>query len=456
MTYLQGLLVYFPAILVGFFLVHLIWPQRDLMGLLLTFFLGIGAGLGLTSFLYFIVLLLAPSGTFFISLQLAVLVVLLLLILYRERNTKWSFSFQLTRPQLFLFLAFCIFLLITLASFINFSVRRDQGAFDAWMIYNRAARFIYRDTTHWQATLSPELYWGFHPDYPLMISLNVAWAWNILGSENIRAPLMQSGFFLFACIGLLFTGLARTKSIGQASIAAILLMSVSGFVRSGSGQTADVPLIFFLLAGIILLYLATQQNDATSLYILAGFMTGLAGWAKNEGLLAGVVTLVVLFLYSLNQKKLLPFLQFIVGFFLPSVIVLYFKIALAPPSDLFVGSLSDNLAKVVDPQRYFLIFKAILDQILHFGDWPFSIILSLLVYGLVFGFKVTEYSRDAIRIIMAIIGLQLLGYIGVYLITPHDLAWHLGTSFSRTIMQVFPPLLFLFFCAIPEPEKLFP
>ena len=191
------------------------------------------------------------------------------------------------------------------------------------MIYNRAARFIFRDPANWQATLSPDLYWGFHADYPLLVSTNVTWAWASLGAENIRVPLVQSGLFLFACIGLLFTALAQVKGIGQAGLAAIILMSISGFVRSGSGQTADVPLMFYMLASISSLYLwsvgACSHNSdgkpshpkssrSKGLLLISGFMAGLAGWTKNEGLLFIAVSIVILF-FVFAQDKILAIIH---------------------------------------------------------------------------------------------------------------------------------------------------
>ena len=451
---LQSVLVYLPALLSGFLLVHLAWPERDLFSFFLKLFLGLGAGLGLDSLFYFIVLLLAPGKIPFFIIQILVLIVLIVMVFLRERNQTWNLKFQSSRCPPLLFPLFLAALLLTFASFVNFSIRRDQGAFDAWMIYNRAARFIFRDAAHWRATLSPDLYWGFHADYPLLVPLNVAWAWEAIGSESIRTPLIQSGLFLFGAIGLLFAALARIKSPAQGSLAAIILMSVSGFIRSGSGQTADVPLAFYLLASNVLLYLAVRQDDKI-LLALSGLMLGLAGWTKNEGLLAVAIGVGVLLIFSIKQKSLKQFAYYLIGLAFPVLVIACFKLFLAPPGDLFAGSLSDYFARMTDPSRYLLILKAVWNEILSFGGWPFSLLACLVVYGLLAGFKVSNESARGFRLLLTLAGLQLLGYVFVYLITPHDLAWQLATSFDRTIMQVFPSLLFLFFCCLPKPEELF-
>lgn len=451
------MLIYLPALVIGFLLVHLIWPERSLLIFLFKTILGVGTGLGLTSLLYFIVLVIDPIGFPFLTMQIAILLVLLFVTIRRER-----FIFQIPRitlPKLTFtkYVLPCLFLLvllITIVSFINFSIRRDQGGFDAWMIYNRAARFIYRDTANWRATVSPELYSGSHADYPLLLPSNVAWAWASLGAENVRVPLVQSGLYLFGSIGLLFIGVAQVKSFGQASLGTIILMSLSGFIRDGSSQTADIPLAFYILASIVLLYLAIQRNNK-SLFALSGFMAGLAGWVKNEGLLLIVISLAVLFFFCVKQKSMPSFLQFATGLLFPALVIAYFKIALAPPSDLFVGDLSKNLAKVIDPTRYYLILKFLFNEILYYGEWPFSLPLSLLVYGFVFGFHFPKDYRKAFGVVIAIIGMQLAGYMGIYLITPYDLKWHLSTSLGRTTLQVFPSLLFLLFASIKDFGNLF-
>jgi hypothetical protein len=493
MIIIQSVLIYVPAVAVGFLLVHLMWPERSLFALLFKFFLGIGTGLGLTSLLYFIILLVTPVRFPFLILQLVTLLVLLFITIRRERFTPHHPSSILHSPRTThyaLLLSLLLSLLITTTSFINFSIRRDQGAFDAWMIYNRAARFIFRDPANWQATLSPNLSWGFHADYPLLVSANVAWAWASLGAENIRVPLVQSGLFFFACIGILFTALAQIRGVGQASLAAIILMSISGFVRSGSGQTADVPLAFFMLASVAAMSLRGRspkqspitEDDQTSsfdyaqdenvraersrsvspgkaafsssdiLLILSGFMAGLAGWTKNEGLLFIAVSVFVLFIKFLREKSPYQFLYYLLGLAFPALVILYFKF-LAPAGDLFSGSLTDNLARISDPSRYLLILKSLGSELLSFGGWLLPLLPLIILLFLVFGSKPEVEMKQTFRALSIILALQLLGYLAIYLITPHDLAWQLDTAFDRNILQIFPSFIFLFFASIRDFES---
>jgi cytochrome c oxidase subunit IV len=46
-----------------------------------------------------------------------------------------------------------------------------------------------------------------------------------------------------------------------------------------------------------------------------------------------------------------------------------------------------------------------------------------------------------------------LVYCGVYIVTPSDLAWHLGTSLSRLYAQLWPAFLVLVFLALRTAEE---
>jgi hypothetical protein len=44
----------------------------------------------------------------------------------------------------------------------------------------------------------------------------------------------------------------------------------------------------------------------------------------------------------------------------------------------------------------------------------------------------------------------------VYLITPHDLEWHIMTSLNRLLLQLWPAIIFIIFIAARTPEMVFP
>lgn len=450
-----SLLIFLLPALIGSFLIHLLWPERSGLALLLKVSLGVGAGLGLSSFLFFLSLLIAPGKINMLVVQTILLIALALAVIVRERGKKWPALKWPALSSLQWGLVGAVFLALIFAglTFFNIYNARTQGAFDAWGIWNRAARFIYRDPENWRATTSASLYYLAHADYPLLVPLNVTWGWEILGSETPRLPMMQGLFFLLACVGVLFASVSLTKSLGQASLASLILMGTPMFLLTGAGQLSDVPVAYFMLStcALIFLYFKSRQS---SLLVLAGFMAGLGGWSKNEGLLLIAGSLAVLVVLTFNDKWK-PLLWYIAGLTLPLVVILYFKIALVQPSELLAGGNNDRLAKILDLSRYWIILKHLGQEFLLFGNWPFSILIGLIVYAFVMNAGFPFNSMRGFYAVAAIIALQLLGYCAIFVITPYDLEWHIRTSLGRLALHVFPAGVFLLFSSITEPEKVF-
>jgi hypothetical protein len=454
---LAGVFVFLIPALIGGLAAHLLWPDRKGPALLLKLSLGVGAGLGISSILYFFILSFAPGAISMGPIQVVLLAVLSLLIFLRERKEKWQLAWPrlptLSRLQSIFLIAVIAALIFSSLTFVNRTEARPQGAFDAWSIWNRAARFIYRDPENWRATLSPELYWGTHPDYPLLVPLNVAWGWETLGTETPRIPMLQSGFFFIACIGLMFAAVGLARSTVQASLAALALMGAPVFLSAAPGLISDVPVTFFIFAASVLMYFYFVYRKP-ALLMLAGFMAGLAAWTKNEGLLFVAASTFALLLVS--RKNILRDLPpYFAGLALPIAVVLYFKIALAPPGDLFTDGAAQMAARLSDPARYWVLLKALLMQLPSFGSWPAGILIPLAVYALILRFDLPSQPPEGLRVVLAVLLFQFLGYCLIYVMSPHDLAWHLATSLTRILLQIYPTAIFLFFCAVPEPERYF-
>jgi hypothetical protein len=256
----------------------------------------------------------------------------------------------------------------------------------------------------------------------------------------------MSGLFIFASIGLLFSSLLKIKGVNFALMASIVLMSTPGFVRSGSGQTADVPFSFFMLATMILLLLAGGSTKPNGLTSMAGLTAGFAGWTKNEGQLLIVVSLFALLLDAFHKKSFLRIKFYIAGMLLPGIAIFILKL-MSPKGDLFPSSIGQIYSQILDPFRYATILKSLLSGMFFLGEWPVPILLVLLVFVVLSGFK-----KPASIVLPLILALQLIGYLGVYLITPHDLDWQLGTAFDRNLLQLFPSFLFLLFAYTESPN----
>ncbi len=203
---LLSILVFLPSVLSGILIIHLLWPERGWKVIWVKVFLGIGLGLGQASLLDFIYMLLFSKENGFFFFQLALFVCLLIVVVLRERKHLQLTPprIQLSRLQIILFAGLLIVMILSALSAVNVWAREPHGAWDAWMMYNRAARFIYRDQPGWLGSFSRQMDPIFHADYPLQLGMDIAWAWQAVNQETQRVPIVLSGT-LYACL----RGIAR-------------------------------------------------------------------------------------------------------------------------------------------------------------------------------------------------------------------------------------------------------
>jgi 4-amino-4-deoxy-L-arabinose transferase-like glycosyltransferase len=454
---LQSILVYMPALLAGFGLMHLFWESRgNLWSFLLKMFLGAGLGLGITSCFYFYRLAIFPGQGGFLAVELGLCVLILVALIFSRRLTLDQ-PIQFHRPS-WMKIMFTIVALLAILWALSFSVTYARivphGDYDAQAIWNLRARFIYRLGDAWQNSFSHDINRDFHMDYPLLVPMNVVGGWATLGSEVQRTPAVQSMLFFYGLAGVLFCLIAYLNSSIQAALALIVLLATPLMLLITGFQSADIAVAYYFLSTFILLILAFHEENPHLLF-LAGVMAALSAWTKNEGLpflmLAGLSAW-----WCLRKKESrLKIRFFILGLLLPLATVFLFKI-LIPSSranDLIVGNeAAEILTKLFEPSRFLVILNRLTSELAQLGDWPFSILLILVAYGLIMG--VTQRNWVDRRLFMLPLW-QFVVYIVIYLITPQDLEWQLNYSMERLLLHIFPMALLVFFMLVRAPEEVF-
>jgi hypothetical protein len=452
MTWLS-ILAFLPSVLTGILAVHLLWSARGWKAVWVKVFLGIGLGLGQASLLDFMYMLLFSNESGFLFVQLALFAGLLVTFILLERqHLRFSLPrIHFNRLQAILLAGLAVVTVLSVLSASNIWLREPHGAWDAWMMFNRTARFIYRDQAGWLGSFSRQIDPFFHADYPLQLGMNVAWVWQALGQETQRTPIVLSGLYMLACAGLLGASLNLTKSLGQASVSLLLLLGSSLIGNEGASQKADLPLAYYFLSTSVLIYLYVYFKKP-GLLVLAGFMAGLAAWTKNEGSLFVLVTLLALFIAFFRQHPWRVLGWYVFGLAFPLAIVLYFKEFLAPPSDVMSGGIAHSIQQALDWSRHVMILKSAGADLLSFGGWGIGFIPILLVYALIFKLAPSSGLRPAYFAIGLILVMQAIGYYGIYLVTPYDLQWHIDFSIGRLVLQLYIPFLFLFFTIVTDVE----
>jgi hypothetical protein len=98
------------------------------------------------------------------------------------------------------------------------------------------------------------------------------------------------------------------------------------------------------------------------------------------------------------------------------------------------------LNRIVDPARYLEVGSAVGREAI------FQLHLPMLAGYLLFsGVSIRNGERGAVLRLWASLSLIFAAYFFVYVVTSKPLAWHLGTSLSRLMTQLYPSLLFSFF-----------
>jgi hypothetical protein len=463
---IQPLLSLLPPALVGFFFLLCLWPlQRPtLSNLFIKSSLAIGLGLGISSCLVFVSLLLLGS----LRREIFLIEMLLLAVLagaalrgVKARKgglcaERAAISVRVLAIQKTLAVGFSIALTLSIFLFTVSSVQKPHGSYDAWSIWNQRARFFFMADGQWRDAFSELL---LHPDYPLLIPASVARGWLWMGNETVAVPVLLALFFTLGTVGLIVSSLSILRSKSQGLLAGLVLLGTPFFINHGASQTADVPLGFFILSSFVLL----SFNDASldgypPLVILAGTAAGLSAWTKNEGLLVFLSILLSSFVIALQLKgwrlSLKQVCFFLMGGLPLLVTIIYFKTQMAPPNDLLgAQSIQIVLQRLTQFPRYLMALKHFLIEVWQFGDWPVSFPVLLAFYILLMGVSSNRGREPHVGTALLTLSLVVIGWFFVYVMSSPDLVIHLNHSLNRLFLQLWPSSIFVFFLIVRTPER---
>jgi hypothetical protein len=429
--------------------------------LLLRGCLAAGVGLGVTSYgFYFWLVFFGPSRQAYVLTETALLASLAAASWWAGRRRRpvaapppGAEPPAVVRIRRVVRLALLAVLALAVLNFVFLAVKSPYGDADARAIWNTRARFFFRAGDHWADAFSP---FTDHPDYPLLLPASVARGWLYMGEETNLVPVLVGFGFTFATVGLLVAAVAVLRGASQGFLAGLALLSTAYLIEQGTAQYADVPLGFFFLATMVLLGLHDRfPETGAGLLTLAGLTAGLAAWTKNEGLLflaAVPAARLACTVPRLGWKAFGRQMAFFCLGLLPAVLTLaYFKAHHAPANDLIAGQDHEAVVgRLLDVSRYLLIGRAFGLILLDVVGVPFAL---LVVYFFLMGRARRQPVRVGVLPSLLVLVLMLGGYFGVYVITPKDLEWHLGTSLDRLLLQLWPLALFTFFLAAAAPEE---
>ena len=435
--------------------------RSSLPGTLLRLALTLGIGLGLSSVLLFLWRTIgAQPGRYFIVTELGLATVTLAISSYRVRKSKITIIKDIPTIQedgfttAALTVALALGAMVAIGSVAFLNAIQPHGGWDAWSTWTIRAQFM--DGPNWRAALALR---NYNPGYPLLLPASISRLWQYTGtSYSCLSSMIIAAVFAGATVLLLCTSLSVLRSRGQGLLAGILLLGTPLFVTQTAAQYADIPFGFCVLATLVLESLFNVCNAPLGLLSIAGVTCGLAWWTKTEGVFFVLAMLIGRFAFpsvqfdSRNVRRQTLF--FLIGLIPVMLVLLVFRITVGGSNEMLNGGIHGSIARLGSPSRYLQTGSAFVRAVLPegFGSWVIDVIPILAFYGLLVGRAQNRNRSLSVPPSLTLV-IILAAYFGTYILTPYPLAWHLETSLSRLLLQLWPSMLFALFLWLGTPAE---
>ncbi len=432
--------------------------ERSLAASTLRLALSMPIALGLGSITYYLWLLTigSPGRTFIVAetISLTLLALALAVLLHARRPTtpdppnSLRRAITQTSPPL-VAAAILLTALAILALVVEYRAE-PHGQWDASSIWNLRARFLFRGGNNFTDAFNPQISWS-HPDYPLLLPAAVARSWLYLGRESQLAPAAISIASTLTIVALLASAVAILRDSTLGLLAALALLATDPLIRLGPAQYADIPLAALMLAATITACLALDSpTSPRGPFLLTGLLTGLACWTKNEGLLFTGCLSALLLIRACKTPRNPRIAFFFAGLLPAALLVTHFKYRFAPPNDVFnAASPADILHRLLDPHRHTHVAARFASNIITFGKGlPFILLAAAFLLG-----RRPKAEPSPAWLPATLAAAMTIAYYIVYVITPHDVDWHISRSATRLLLQIYPLALLAGFLTVKSPAE---
>jgi hypothetical protein len=310
-----------------------------------------------------------------------------------------------------------------IAGHASFVVLAPPGEWDFWAIWGLKGKVFHGAAAiDWEWLQRPANAFA-HPDYPLLLPLAYDFIAAIPGSWSERELGLL--FTAFAASILLYAAAHLREAGASSAIAALFALALAGPVLSLPVGLADLPLLCF--AGIALLELRRAGEGEHGLAIAAASLA-LAALTKNEG-----IALIVAVAAGIAAAGRWRLLRAVAPAAMAAAAWLAIRSFYGLTTDLFASGVSTRLASTVAAPAETL--RALGGNLPRYPLFWLALVLAIGCGGL------ARMRRE--RLLLVAIGVQLLFYLGAYVVTPHDVIWHVATSWPRLAAHLMIPLAFV-------------
>jgi hypothetical protein len=300
----------------------------------------------------------------------------------------------------------------------------------------RSIWFFHAKAVYFDHGLHPGPFWQnraydwSQKDYPELVPMLAARFASFAGGWNEFAP--KGALVVMAASG--FAGLlAICGSLAEFAVLAVGAVALLGYTLWNGYMDGWLAGHACVAVGAAARWSSREsQGDA----LLCAAALGVCLCLKNEGALVVLITLPVLAPGLLQRRGRIASRELTVAVaLLPFLLWVWRKHQIAPPSYLQGGSLIKRAFGVMSDWHELMFRLGYLAR----ASAPHSVFPQALGAFIVVAACVGLSRAAALRVSAAL--LYAAGLVGVYLGTPADFVWHVGTSFDRVILV--PSLLAL-------------
>lgn len=343
---------------------------------------------------------------------------ILLLIIITYFNSQISKKEKFYGIQDVLVLAISAFLII-IGSVLFLRYSSVHGGWDGWAIWNLQAKFLLSE--NWINLFDEALKWT-HPDYPKMLPAILA---SLNEPFDSYIPAISRIFHYLIYLTLILAVVSNINLSKLSIIALVVLFTLDiHFIARAASQYADTLLALLILISVIKV-ISLNSTDSNINISLTAILCSSSMWVKNEGIIFSLLLLIYLIYKYINRPKNISIV--LLSYLPVALTLIHFKLTLAPSNELFeLEEIHWNAITSVG--------KSFGENIIQY----FFPLVVVFVYWLIY--KSRKTSSKGI-ILLLILTFYLMITFMAYLVTPYNIEWHINTSMTRIIHQVYPAIL---------------
>lgn len=378
-------------------------------------------GSGITSLLLFLGALLRIPFRMQEHIILGMLVVFALAkkLLFKKPNKAWSINnTSLKNTPLaswqkpIRLICICIIAVQICFVFMHSLIVPEQS-WDGRMRWGVKAEVLYTEQTVFTDYFKNSYYYVTHPNYPLLIPLQMTNLYTYVNGVNEHAvKILFSLYFLMIALALYDYLRSATSSFSAIVFTALLVTIPQLLINEGSATTmmADVPLALYVTIAVIFLLHYIQQRTV-HLLVPMGLILFFCAFTKLEGFVYGCVLIASLFILCIKGKNTryqflthdLPML--ILSFVIPYIPWCIFRHTYIPyhyanyPQSVSISYILSKLHRIP------YIIHRYINELFHISTWHVTWMLP--IFGIANVYRMKSYKKEVLFLLFVLVGFFL-------------------------------------------------